>query len=99
MWVVDPQLSGTPEKVQALFEKGVDVNAKDNEGKTALMWAFSFFSRERIKPAIVQLLLEKGSDVNAQDKRGQTVLMQAVSTWANARFSVESLFSPLVKDM
>jgi ankyrin repeat protein len=47
----------------------------------------------------VQLLLEKGADVNAKDKRGEPVLIQAVSSWANARFSVEALFSPLVQAM
>jgi ankyrin repeat protein len=100
MWAIDPQLSGSIEKVQALLEKGADVAAKDNDGKTPLMWALSGHNTSgTFNPATIHLLLEKGADVNARDNRGQTVLMLAVSFWATARFSVESLFSPMVKEL
>jgi ankyrin repeat protein/serine/threonine protein kinase len=44
-----------------LLEKGADVNAKNDNGETALMWAAK---NGHIK--IVQHLLEKGADVNAK---------------------------------
>src|SRR5208282_5094328 len=58
--------------VQALLDKGVDVNVKGHSGTTALMYA----SREGRKE-IVELLLGKGADVNAKMKDRSTALMFA----------------------
>ena len=44
------------------LEKEADVNAKDNEGRTALMAASNYGHTE-----IVSMLLEMGADVNAKD--------------------------------
>ena len=49
------------EIVQALIDKGADVNAKDKKGATALMLASQKGYKE-----IVQLLITKGADVNAK---------------------------------
>jgi ankyrin repeat protein len=62
-------------------DKGADVNAKDNNGDTALMEA----SRKDVLMKahleghleLVRLLLDKGADVNAKDNNGDTALMQA----------------------
>ncbi len=62
------------EFVQALLDKGVDVNAKDNHGFTALIWAAKGGHTEA-----VQALLDKGADVNARDNTGKTALMIAAS--------------------
>jgi uncharacterized protein len=65
---------GLPERhldvVQALIAKGADVNAKRNDGLTALMTASR---RDRID--VVQALLDRGADVNAKDNSGLTALM------------------------
>ena len=47
--------------VTSLLAKGADVNAKDNSGQTALMFASSNGHKE-----VVQLLLAKGADANAK---------------------------------
>ncbi len=59
-------------KVRALLKKGINVDAKDNVGVTALMIA-SEFGREKI----VQALLDKGAQVNHQRKDGYTALIIA----------------------
>src|SRR4030042_2013853 len=47
-----------------LIEHGVDVNLKDNDGMTALMWA----AREGHTDAVA-MLIDKGSDVNSSIKQ------------------------------
>jgi ankyrin repeat protein len=63
---------GDTDAVQTLLEKGVNVNAEDEHGQTALMRA-AFNGRM----GVAQLLLAKGADVNARGKEGQTALMVA----------------------
>jgi ankyrin repeat protein len=58
--------------VQALLAKGADVNAKRNDGTTALMQA-SFNGQIKV----VQALLDKRADVNAKESHGWTALMCA----------------------
>lgn len=62
---------------------GADVNAKDNDGKTALMYAVETIISpvgyaERKDSKITKLLLDRGADVNARDKYGNTALKLAV---------------------
>jgi len=47
--------------VNALLDCGADVNAKDSEGWTALMYAVSSDELEREAP-IIKLLFERGAD-------------------------------------
>ncbi len=47
--------------VNALLDCGADVNAKDSEGWTALMYAVSSYELEREAP-IIKLLFERGAD-------------------------------------
>jgi len=58
MWAVD---NNVIEIVTPLIEAGADVNAKNINGKTALMWAASGKSLE-----IVKLLIEKRAEVSAE---------------------------------
>ena len=52
---------------------GADVNAKDGDGKTALLWA----ARNGNEKAVT-LLLKAGADANAMDCYGNTALVWAV---------------------
>lgn len=55
-----------------LIEKGVDVNAKNNNGYTALMDATFIGNTE-----IMKILIKSGADVNAKNNNGATALMLA----------------------
>ena len=63
------------ETVQALLAQGADVNAKDNLGYTALMYA-----AENGHTETAQALLARRADVNAKEnKSGLTTLMAALA--------------------
>jgi hypothetical protein len=66
-------LNGDMAKVNALLEKGVDVNAKDHSGSTALMIAASKGNLE-----IAKALVNRGADINIQDTDNRTALMEAL---------------------
>ncbi len=63
---------GHLEHVNTLLKKGADVNARDENGQTALMAAAGRGHLEMVK-----LLIDKGADVNANDENGRTALMDA----------------------
>jgi ankyrin repeat protein len=65
-------LDGQAKIVKALLKDGADVNAKDHEGRTALMFAAINSHRTTVK-----ILLDQGADVNARAKDGGTALMLA----------------------
>lgn len=60
-----------PEAVKVLLDRGVKVNAADNEGRTALHEATNW------GPHLVKSLLDKGADVNAKTGKGVTPVMLA----------------------
>jgi hypothetical protein len=63
---------GKREPVRTALEQGIDVNAVDEGGRTALMLAaFNGHS------AVARMLLEHGAQVNLQDAGGRTALMYA----------------------
>jgi uncharacterized protein len=63
---------GDAATVRTLLAKGVEVNARRNDGVTALMGA-SFNGRD----AVVRQLIAKGAEVNAKDNQGGTALTAA----------------------
>ncbi len=67
-------------QLKALLSAGVDVNAKNTAGRTALMGAAYYGNRSIVKELVVE-----GVDVNLADEQGKTALMIAV---ANKRLKV-----------
>lgn len=62
-----------PEQVTKLIKNGADVNAKDKNGATHLMFAAHFNEN----PEVIRVLLKAGADVNAERQDGLTALMSA----------------------
>ncbi|MDH5377843.1 MAG: ankyrin repeat domain-containing protein, partial [Gammaproteobacteria bacterium] len=58
--------------VKSVLLSGTGVNAKNEEGKTALMGAVEYKNMDSVK-----YLLSVGADVNAQDKKGVSPFMLA----------------------
>lgn len=54
--------SATPQTVQQILDQGVDVNARDDIGKSALHWVAN------AKPEVISALLAAGAEVNAVDQ-------------------------------
>ncbi|CAG1966753.1 unnamed protein product [Fusarium graminearum] len=63
---------GNVEVTRLLCDRRVDIEAKDEHDRTALMLAVEFSKHETLK-----LLLEKGADIEAKDKYDNTALIQA----------------------
>lgn len=57
-----------------LLELGADINARDPEGRTALMLACA---SEAVPADMVKMLIAKGADVNAKSAAGDTALTYA----------------------
>ena len=63
---------GDIDKIKALLLKGADVNRKDENGLSPLMYASWGGYTE-----VARVLVDHGANVNAQDNDGTTVLMHA----------------------
>jgi len=70
--LMEASLRGNSDVAELLLAKGADINAKDDHGFTALMWAVVGGHFHAVK-----LLLDKGADINAKNNNGQTALMHA----------------------
>jgi ankyrin repeat protein len=72
-------LAGSPPSGPALatgmlLERGADINARDPEGRNALMLACA---SEAVSVDLVKMLIDKGIDVNAKSAAGDTALTYA----------------------
>ena len=72
-WLIDAASMGDTDAVEKLVELGADVNARNDQGMTALISA----TRWRGNEEVVDKLIELGADVNAKDIKGDTALMKA----------------------
>ena len=70
----DAALNGQMSRLAEGLEAGIDVNSRDQEGRTALMYAAYNGHTQAIK-----ILIEKGGLVNLADNYGRTALMMASS--------------------
>ncbi len=71
-YLIKAAQKGNLHKAQALIAQGADVNARNSNGETALMWAALFGYKN-----IAQLLLNYGAHINAQNIWYNTALMWA----------------------
>jgi len=66
------------EIMETLKEKGIDINAKNKNGDTALHLAVKDTSERDFTDSYVERLAEAGADVNIQDAEGNTALSLSV---------------------
>ena len=68
---------GRPAFVESLLERGVNIEHKDNEDRTALSHAASCYTESA--GTIVSMLLKKGADIHSKDNQGRAALSYAAS--------------------
>jgi ankyrin repeat protein len=66
---------GDTATVQSLLQQGTSIEAKDKNGRTALMWA-----AEMDEGDTAGLLLGKGANIEAKDNSGDTALIEAATS-------------------
>lgn len=97
-------------KTEELIQQGANVNAKNEEGKTPLMFAVEgcspdngiveYWDNEEYNSnykTSIRSLIESGADVNAKDKNGETALFAAVRK--NQIFTAEVLIKKVKADV
>jgi ankyrin repeat protein len=66
---------GNLEAVKYLVERGADVNAKDNDGKTPLMWAAEYDGEKGLN--VVEYLIRHGADISRERVRNSLLQLAA----------------------
>lgn len=61
-------------KIQEIIDSGVNINRRDEKGRTLL---FELSAKRRIES--IKILIKNGIDINAEDNYGRTVLSEAVN--------------------
>src|SRR5262245_12459671 len=74
--LIQASTRGETEKVQALLNRGVDVNSKHPLNWWTPLMAASLYG----KVETVQFLIQAGADMDMRDKNRSTALMKAVQT-------------------
>jgi ankyrin repeat protein len=81
--------------IQELIAQNIDVNEKDENGKTALFYAIGLGDFDLLK-----LLFKKGANINLKDNKGQTPLMYAIGqNLKNSRIEIIELLLLLNKNI
>lgn len=65
---------GNTIEIDYLLSKGADVNAKDNSGWTAFIYAYHNEHSDKPRLDLLEHLIKKGADVNVVYKDGRTIL-------------------------
>ena len=88
-------LDGQLDQVKRLLSEGFDIDLKDADGRTPLMYA-SFNGHKEI----IKLLIEKGANVNLGDRYGRTALMMASSGpySESVRLLLDNYADPNIRD-
>ncbi len=73
--LMEAAMSGLPAAARLLVERGADVNARNGEGLTPLMFAVG--AADRGTTEIVEILLAAGADPHAEDASGTSALKLA----------------------
>ena len=79
----------------ALIKAGADVNAKDSQGRTPLIWAAS----ETHNPDVIKILLDFGADPKVKDRSGRMAIdrVPAISSKIGERLRHADAFWELQK--
>ena len=64
-----------PEIIKYLIDSGADVNARDQDKMTPIMWA----SLDNANPKTLEILVQAGADINARAKNGKTAIYFAIA--------------------
>lgn len=62
--------------IDLLLSHGAEIEAKDEHGKTALLWAC-----RQANPSLVETFAAVGADIHAKDNTGRTALHYACADW------------------
>ncbi len=76
--ITEADLSAQENVLARLLRKGAQVDARDEEGRTALMLISMEYRPDRIILPMAEALLTGGADLGARDRNGRTPLMYAV---------------------
>jgi ankyrin repeat protein len=63
--------------IEVMLKAGANVNIKNNNDDTALIYATQYLAKETRKN-IVETIIEAGADINARNKDGETALLRAI---------------------
>jgi ankyrin repeat protein len=79
--VLEAAAEGNINVVRQAIAKGANLNVKDEDGETPLLWAAMFGHKE-----VAELLIVKGADVNAMTNGGKTPLDVAkIESWDTSK--------------
>jgi hypothetical protein len=88
--LLDAAAKGATAKVEQLLAKGASLEAKDKNGRTALMLAAQHGHAETVR-----VLLEKGASADDRDARGYTAYGLAMFSPAGARTGIDVVLTAL----